>query len=159
VLRNSTHAQEDLATLITVQLLFWMLGAPDGHAKNFSIAWLPMGRYRLTPIYDVMSLWPVEGGGPNQFSRHEGKLAMALSGKNKHYQFKTVQRRHFNLMARKCHLGSDAEKLIQAVLAATPGVIDRMSARLPTGFPAAVSGRILEGLARSAKALEAMPPV
>ncbi|MGJ7565763.1 type II toxin-antitoxin system HipA family toxin [Variovorax sp. GB1R11] len=157
VLRSSVDAQKDLATLLTVQLLFWMLGAPDGHAKNFSIAWLPMGRYRLTPIYDVMSIWPVEGNGPNQFSRHEAKLAMALIGKNKHYPFKTVQRRHFNAMAKKCHYGPDAENLIQRVLAATPGVIDRVGARLPPHFPAAVSGRILEGLARSAKALGAMP--
>ncbi|MDR6456498.1 type II toxin-antitoxin system HipA family toxin [Variovorax paradoxus] len=158
VLRSSVDAQQDLATLITVQLLFWMLGAPDGHAKNFSIAWLPMGRYRLTPVYDVMSIWPVEGSGPSQFSRHEAKLAMALIGKSKHDQFKTIQRRHFNAMAQKCHYGPDAEDLIQRVLAATPGVIDRIAARLPERFPAAVSGRILEGLARSARALKAMPP-
>jgi len=157
VLRSSVDAQQDLATLITVQLLFWMLGAPDGHAKNFSIAWLPMGRYRLTPVYDVMSIWPVEGNGPNQFSRQEAKLAMALIGKSKHYQFKTIQRRHFNAMAQKCHYGPDAEELIQRVLLATPGVIDRIGARLPAHFPAAVSGKILEGLARSAKTLEAMP--
>lgn len=159
VLRNSVNAQEDLATLLTAQLLFWMLGAPDGHAKNFSIAWLPMGRYRLTPLYDVMSIWPLEGNGPNQFSRHEAKLAMALSGKSRHYHFKTIQRRHFNAMAQKCHYGPDAESIVQRVLAATPGVIDRIAARLPAHFPAAVSGRILEGLARSARALKGMPPV
>lgn len=156
VLRNSLAAGQDLATLLTAQLLFWMLGAPDGHAKNFSLAWLPRGRYRLTPLYDVMSIWPVEGNGPNQFSRHEAKLAMALAGKNRHYQFKTIQRRHFNAMAPKCHYGPDAEALIQRVLAATPGVIDRIGARLPAGFPAAVAGPILEGLARAAKALGAM---
>jgi serine/threonine-protein kinase HipA len=158
VLRSSVDARHDLAMLMTVQLLFWMLGAPDGHAKNFSIAWLPMGRYRLTPVYDVMSIWPVEGKGHNQFSRHEAKLAMALIGKSKHYQFKAVQRRHFNAMAQKCHHGPDAEDLIQRVLAATPGVVERVAARLPANFPAAVSGRILEGLARCAKALAAMPP-
>ncbi|MFM9926032.1 type II toxin-antitoxin system HipA family toxin [Variovorax sp. H27-G14] len=157
VLRSSANAQEDLATLLAVQLLFWMLGAPDGHAKNFSIAWLPMGRYRLTPIYDVMSIWPVEGKGPNQFSRHEAKLAMALIGKSKHYPFKTIQRRHFNAMAQKCHYGPDAEDIIQRVLADTPGVIERMGARLPPHFPAAVSDKILEGLARCAKVLAAMP--
>ncbi|MGJ7581789.1 type II toxin-antitoxin system HipA family toxin [Variovorax sp. RHLX14] len=157
VLRQSVRAKEDLGTLITAQLLFWMLGAPDGHAKNFSIALLPEGRYRLTPIYDVMSIWPVEGSGPNQFSRHDAKLAMGLSGKNRHYRFKDIQRRHFNAMAQKCHFGPDAEMLIERVLDATPGVVDRIAARLSTDFPAAVSGRILEGLVRSAKALRAMP--
>ena len=134
VLRLSVHAKEDLGTLITVQLLFWMLGAPDGHAKNFSIALLPEGRYRLTPIYDVMSIWPVEGKKPNQFSLHDGELAMALSGKNKHYRFKYIQRRHFNAMAQKCHFGPDAEVLIERVLKTTPGVVDRIGARLPAGF-------------------------
>lgn len=156
VLRSSLDAQQDLGTLITVQLLFWMLGAPDGHAKNFSIAWLPLGRYRLTPVYDVMSIWPVEGMGHNQFSKHEAKLAMALVGKNKHYQFKAIQRRHFNAMAQKCHYGPDAEDLIQRVLAATPGVIERVGARLPAQFPAEVSGPIFEGLARSARTLGKM---
>ncbi len=159
VLRNSVQAHQDLATLITVALLFWMLGAPDGHAKNFSIALLPEGRYRMTPIYDVMSLWPVEGNGPNQFSKHDAKLAMAVLGKNKHYRFKDIQRRHFNATAVKCHYGLDAELLIQRVLTATPGVIDRIGARLPTTFPQVVSDRVLAGLSRSAKALEAMPPV
>lgn len=158
VLRQSVQAHEDLGTLLTVQLLFWMLGAPDGHAKNFSIALLPEGRYRLTPIYDVMSIWPVEGNGPSQFSRHEAKLAMAVLGKNKHYRFKDIQRRHFNATAQRCHFGQDAESLIQRVLAATPRVIERVGARVPEGFPAAVSEGIFAGLARSAKALEAMPP-
>ncbi|RST50020.1 type II toxin-antitoxin system HipA family toxin [Variovorax sp. MHTC-1] len=158
VLQKSVQAEEDLGTLITVQLLFWMMGAPDGHAKNFSIGLLPAGRYRLTPIYDVMSIWPVEGNGPNQFSKHDARLAMAVSGKNKHYHFKTIQRRHFNAMAQKCHYGPNAEGLIQRVLDATPGVIQRIGARLPKGFPPAVSDRILQGLADSATALSAMPP-
>ena len=157
VLRQSVQAHEDLGTLLTAQLLFWMLGAPDGHAKNFSIRLLPEGRLRLTPLYDVMSIWPVEGNGPNQFSRHDAKLAMALSGKSKHYQFKTVQRRHFNAMARKCFYGADAEDLIGRVLQRMPGVIARVAARLPAGFPGQVADAILGGLARCARLLDAMP--
>ncbi|KWT98197.1 HipA protein [Variovorax sp. WDL1] len=156
VLRQSAQANEDIGTLLRAQLLFWMLGAPDGHAKNFSIALLAGGRYRMTPVYDVMSIWPVEGKGPNQFSRHDAKLAMAISGKNKHYRFKDIQRRHFNAMARKCHHGPDAEALIQGVLEATPEVIERVGSRVPPGFPSAVTDRILAGLSRAAKALEAM---
>ncbi|MBU2288816.1 MAG: type II toxin-antitoxin system HipA family toxin [Gammaproteobacteria bacterium] len=157
VLRNSVNAHEDLGTLLTAALLFWMLGAPDGHAKNFSIALLPQGRFRLTPLYDVMSIWPVEGTGPNQFSRYDAKLAMAVWGKSKHYRFRDVQRRHFNMTAAKCHYGRDAEALIGRVLSATAGVIERVNARLPVGFPAAVAERVLAGLSRSAQAIEAMP--
>ena len=157
ILAQSMAAQEDLATLLKVQLLFWMLGAPDGHAKNFSIFLLARSRFRLTPIYDVMSIWPVEGNGPNQFSRHDLKMAMAVSGKNRHYRFKDIQRRHFNAMAAACHVAADAEAQIAEVLKDTPGVIERISARLPAGFPAVVSDRILAGLQRSARSLDAMP--
>lgn len=158
VLAQSVVSQSDLEALLKVQLIFWMLGAPDGHAKNFSIFLLAGGRFQLTPIYDVMSIWPVEGGGPNQFSRHDLKMAMAVSGKNRHYKFREIQRRHFNAMARKCNVAKDAETLIQEVLAATPGVVDSVASRLPAGFPAVVADRILHGLEASAKLLQAMPP-
>jgi serine/threonine-protein kinase HipA len=157
ILGQSVVSQDDLATLLKAQLLFWMLGAPDGHAKNFSIFLLARGRFRLTPLYDVMSIRPVEGNGQNQFSRHDVKMAMAVVGKNRHYKFKEIQRRHFNAMAQKCQYGSDAEPLIQAILEATSRVIDAVAARLPPGFPAVVSDRILAGLAKAARALEAMP--
>jgi serine/threonine-protein kinase HipA len=156
-LAHSVQAQADLETLLSVQLLFWMLGATDGHAKNFSIALLPQGRFRLTPIYDVMSIWPIEGNGPSQISRHKIKMAMAVSGKNRHYKLKEIHRRHFNAMARKCHYGNDAEDLIERILAATPAVIGAVSARLPADFPAIVSDRILAGLANAARSLRAMP--
>jgi serine/threonine protein kinase HipA of HipAB toxin-antitoxin module len=35
------------------------------HAKNFSIRLLPAGRYALTPLYDVMSIWPIEAARTN----------------------------------------------------------------------------------------------
>jgi serine/threonine-protein kinase HipA len=48
-----------------------MLRAPDGHAKNFSIQLQAgtAGRFRLTPMYDVMSAYPVLGEGPNRVGR------------------------------------------------------------------------------------------
>lgn len=157
ILRQSISAREDLRTLLAAQLIFWMLAAPDGHAKNFSIHLLPEGRFRLTPLYDVMSIWPVEGAGPNQFSRHDATLAMAMIGKNKHYRRSTVRRRHFNATARLCGYGEDAEDIVGYLLDSTPGVIARMEAQLPAGFPAKVAQPILRGLAASAAALEAMP--
>lgn len=86
-----------------------MLAAPDGHAKNFRIRVLPQGRYQLTPLYDVISIWPIEGNGQNQFSLFMATLAMAILGKNKHYHFKDIQRRHFNNMVARCFDRVDAE--------------------------------------------------
>lgn len=158
VLRHSIASQVDLATLLTTQILFWLLAAPDGHAKNFSIHLLPQGRFRLTPLYDVMSIWPVEGKGPNQFSRFRTKLAMGLAGKSKHYLLKDIQRRHFNTMASRCFHGPDAEALIQNVIALTPRVIERVGSTLPAGFPQQVADTIFQGLMRSVELLDAMPP-
>lgn len=157
VLQQSETAKEDIETLLTAQILFWLLAAPDGHAKNFSIRLLPRGQYRLTPLYDVMSIWPVEGKGANQWSWFKAKLAMAVSGKNRHYAFRDIQRRHFNAMAPRCSYGNDAEPIIERLIAETPGVIERVSAELPEGFPAKVSDRIFEGLRKTIAALEAMP--
>ena len=55
ILQGSDSRDDDLATLMRAQLLFWMLAAIDGHAKNFSIRILPQNHFRLTPLYDVMS--------------------------------------------------------------------------------------------------------
>jgi serine/threonine-protein kinase HipA len=155
VLRGSERAEEDLTTLLTSQLLFWLMAAPDGHAKNFSIHLLPAGRYMLAPLYDVMSIWPIEGGGANQYSLHKAKLAMALLGKNKHYRFADVQRRHFNSTAAKYFLRADADEVIESVLTRASGAIDAVAARLPSGFPDRVAKTIFGGIKRSAKQLGA----
>ena len=155
VLRGSERAEEDLTTLLTSQVLFWLMAAPDGHAKNFSIHLLPAGRYALAPLYDVMSIWPIEGGGPNQYSLHNAKLAMALLGKNKHYRFADVQRRHFNSTAAKCFLRADAEDVIESVLERTSGAIEAVAARLPSGFPVRVAETVFAGIKRSAQQLGA----
>jgi len=155
VLRGSERAEADLTTLLTSQLVFWLMAAPDGHAKNFSIHLLPAGRYALAPLYDVMSIWPIEGGGANQYSLHNAKLAMALLGKNKHYRFADVQRRHFNSTAAKCFLRADAEEVIESVLARSSGAIEAVAARLPSGFPDRVAETIFAGIKRSAQQLPA----
>jgi serine/threonine-protein kinase HipA len=156
LLKQSTRPGEDLLTLFKAQVLFWLLAAPVGHAKNFSIHLLPRGLFRMTPLYDVMSILPAMGNGPNQFNWHKAKVAMAVSGKNRHYLMKDIQRQHFNATARKC-FGVDVESIIGEILATTPVAIDEMYRSLPPGFPPQVAEGILEGLRDAAKRLEAMP--
>lgn len=156
VLQQSVDARGDIETLVTAQILFWLLAAPDGHAKNFSIRLLAGGQYRLTPLYDVMSIWPIEGDGANQWSWHKAKLAMAIPGKSRHYAFRDIQRRHFNAMAARCGLSDDAEFIIERIIASTPRVIDEVAALLPDGFPSRVAERIFDGMRRSAAALASM---
>jgi serine/threonine-protein kinase HipA len=159
MLQGSMRAREDLETLLTSQVLFWMMAATDGHAKNFSIRLLPAGRFELTPMYDVMSIWPIAGNGPNQFSWHKAKLAMAVAGKNRHYLLKDIQRRHFNAMASQCGYGDTAEPLIQRLIERTPDAIAQAKAKLPAGFPEKVADAVFKGLQESTEKLAGMPPV
>lgn len=157
LLQQSVDAERDLRTLMASQVLFWMLRAPDGHAKNFSIHLLPGGRYRMTPLYDVMSAYPVMGDGPNQWSPRELKLAMALVGTNRHYAVEHIQRRHFNSTAKRFGYGENAEPLIQELVERTPAVIDQVQRALPKGFTLEVADKVLGGLQSAARALEGMP--
>jgi len=153
--QQSLDAQRDLRTLMASQILFWMLRAPDGHAKNFSIQLQAgmAGRFRLTPIYDVMSALPVMGDGPNQWAPQEIKLAMALLGKNRHYHVHHIERRHFNSTAKKVGYGENAEALLDELIARTPDVVAQVQAELPGGFSQRVADKVLGGLLASARSL------
>lgn len=157
-MRQSVNAESDMKTLMAAQVLFWLLRAPDGHAKNFSIQLLPRGRFHLTRLYDVMSAYPVLGDGPHQWSPYEIKLAMALLGKNRHYEMHSIQRRHFNSTAQRVGYASTAEPIIEELLARTPAAIAEVQAELPQGFSPRVAESILGGLEQAAMALSAMVP-
>lgn len=160
LLQQSVNAENDMRTLMAAQILFWMLRAPDGHAKNFSIQLLPgrAPRFHLTPLYDVMSAIPAIGAGANQWSWQDVKLAMALTGKSRHYHMHTVQRRHFNSTARKVGYGENAESLLQELIARTPKAVQQVQAQLPKGLSQEVVDRVFAGLMESARLLEEMSP-
>jgi serine/threonine-protein kinase HipA len=153
LLVGSVNAQADLKNFLKTQLLFWMMAAPDGHAKNFSLRILPRGRYALTPFYDVMSIWPVEGNSASHLSWHKAKLAMALHSKNRHYHFKNIQRRHFNAVAAKFFQRESAEDVIEEVLEGLAPAIAAVAARLPADFPEKVASAICSGVRRMATVL------
>lgn len=152
-LRGSDTPESDRRQFLSSQLLFWLLAAPDGHAKNFSIFIEPQGRYKLTPLYDVMSAWPVIGDGPNMFQWQKVKLAMAVRSKNAHYRMAGIQRRHWNASAKANGLGEDFEPVISHFISQTPRIVEAVSARLPPSFPAAVSAPIFSGMLAQAQRL------
>jgi serine/threonine-protein kinase HipA len=157
VLHGSQNAQADLRTLLASQITFWLLAATDGHAKNFSIRLHAGGAYTLTPLYDVLSAWPIIGNRKNQLAWKSAKLAMAVAGKNRHFHLATILRRHFNASAARCGWGNDAEDIIGDLLARVEGAIDRVSAALPAGFPGDVAESIFEGVRAQARRLQEQP--
>jgi len=146
ILKGSIQSDRDLTTLFTAQLLFWLMAAPDGHAKNFSIRVLPQGRYALTPLYDVMSIWPVVGSGPGRISMFKAKMAMAIVGKNKHYLFKDVQHRHFASMGTRLIGSAATESALESVISQLPSALESVAQRLPISFPQSLMDAVFDGM-------------
>lgn len=153
LLLGSRNAVDDRRTFFKTQVLFWMLCATDGHAKNFSVFIEPHGRFSLTPSYDVISAYPILGGGKNQLAPQKAKLAMAVRGKNRHYKWAEIQARHWISMAKEIGLEATAEEDILHMADGAETVAETVSAMLPRAFPGEVSDPILDGLLRSANKL------
>lgn len=150
LLLGSQVAHEDRLDFFRTQIAFWLLCAIDGHAKNFSIFIEPQGRFRLTPRYDVISAYPVLGHGAGKLAAQKVRMAMAVSGKNRHYHWHEIRRRHWRETAAKCGVGDSIDPLIEELVDETPTVIKKVRAALPDKFPPHVATPILDGLAASA---------
>lgn len=159
ILSGSQNAQADRRNFFKAQLIFWLLAATDGHAKNFSIAHLAGRKYRATPLYDILSAHPILGHGKNKLAPQRAKLAMAIRGSTNYYHLDQIQRRHWGKMAQQVALGPYiAEEIIEEVLAAAEGVAAAMVRLLPPDFPRDVANAILEGMLHYCGKLRAMPP-
>lgn len=156
LLLGSQQAGEHRLAFFKTQLVFWLLCAPDGHAKNFSLAIEPQGRYRLTPLYDVISAYPVVGRGANQLAPARVKMAMAAISRNRHYEWGRILPRHWLSTARVCGIDTAvAQTLIDEVVGSIPQVVDTVSGRLPPEFPGRVGETILQGLLAAGRKLGA----
>ncbi|HET6568213.1 MAG TPA: type II toxin-antitoxin system HipA family toxin [Rhodothermales bacterium] len=156
LLLGSRQAQRDRRNFFKAQVVFWMLCAIDGHAKNFSLFIEPHGRYTLTPLYDVMSAYPILGKGANRLAPQKARMAMAVVGKNRHYKWMEIQPRHWLSTAASVGLQSTIHEDIHGLVSQAPAVVNSVSGRLPAGFPEHVAGPILDGLLESANRLSAL---
>lgn len=157
LLATSRDPERDRRTFFQAQVLFWMLCAPDGHAKNFSLFLRPGGAYELTPLYDVLSAYPFLGEGPGKLSPFRAKMAMAVRTKNAHWRMRDILRRHWLTIGQRYGIvtpdGRGAAFVIDDLVARTSEVVRMVRARLPRGFPATLADSILEGLETAADKL------
>lgn len=156
ILAGSEQARVDQSNFFKAQIVFWILAAIDGHAKNFSIAHLQSNRYVATPLYDVLSAHPIIGNGRNQFSSRRVKLAMAVRGKNAHYIISEIRRSHWVAQGRRVMLATEeVEEMIDTLTGKTEAVIENVAAQLPDGFPEDISDKIFDGMRRQSEKLAA----
>jgi len=145
-LNGAITPYEDRLAFMKAQIVFWLLAAIDGHAKNFSI-FLSPGGYKLTPLYDVMSAapWP-------EFPDQKIKLAMALGNKN-YYRLKQIQLRHFYQTGQKAGLREQDMDSIFSGLAARmdDAMAEAAVLAADVGMPESTSESILAGVSKRAE--------
>jgi serine/threonine-protein kinase HipA len=134
LLKASDDPESDRRMFMKAQMVFWLLGATDGHAKNFSIFLHPRGGFRLAPLYDVVSLQPAYVA--NQVKRNRMKLAMSV-GSSRHYVVETIKPRHFLQSAEQAGMpASTVHAIAEELLSAWPAALAVASGQLPKDFPA-----------------------
>lgn len=106
MLSGSREALKDRYNFMKFQVFQWLLGATDGHAKNFSIFIHAGGSYQLTPFYDIISAFPLLGGAGLHMS--DLKLAMGLkSSKGRKNAVDKISARHFLATAKEVNFAQD----------------------------------------------------
>ena len=109
------RAETDLARLGDALAFNWLIGAPDGHAKNYSLLLDHRGG-RLAPLYDVISAAPYGSG-----DRPPIRLAMRIGS---HDRLDEIDGRDWGVSAAQLRLSPSA--LAERIL--------DMARRLPDAF-------------------------
>lgn len=146
LLRGSDEPALDQAAFLKAQILFWLIGATDGHAKNFSIALAPGGRFRMTPLYDVLTTQPSLDA--HDIKRSQFKLAMAV-GTQRKYRIADIHGRHFVETARGAGL---PDPLTQSVIDDVRARFDRAFEEVVTDLPSDFAGQVHESVIAAAQA-------
>jgi len=153
LLRASDTPVEDQADFLKAQVLFWLIGATDGHAKNFSIFLRPGGGFRLTPLYDVLSVQ--RAFDAEQIPAKSFKLAMSV-GKSGKYRIADISGHHLVETGRAAGLGPTIiRRVISEVLELAGNAPEQVLARMPNDFAAEVHDSIAAGIQGRLGLLEA----
>ena len=151
-LRESDRGSVNRLDFFFVQLLFWLLGATDGHAKNFSILLQPGGGFILSPIYDVISAQPLYDIG--QITKNKMRLAMKV-GDNNRDVIDRLESRHFIQTAVAAKLPESAVKeLFVRAKKNIPIILEKTLRELPKDFPDKLSQSIANGVLERLKKIE-----
>jgi serine/threonine-protein kinase HipA len=150
ILAGSDEADTDRANFVLAQLAFWLLAATDGHAKNYSLQPHAGGGFRMTPLYDVLSAWPIIGPGANQLPIQDARLAMSVRGRTRHYRLREIQPRHWRRLAPRVG-ASGLWNRMQELVATAQAKVESVRHKLPVQFPGRVIDTIEKGVRQQAE--------
>ena len=152
LLRGSDEPDIDRLTVFKAQIVFWLIGATDGHAKNFSIFLGPGNTYRLTPLYDVLTAQP--SLERRQIERKQMKLAMSV-GTSNHYSIEEIQPRHFMQTAEIAGLPKPMiAQAFDEVIDTANTALSHVEAALSAEFPIAIHDSVYGALTKRLRILK-----
>ncbi len=143
LLQASDSPREDRRLFMKAVIVYWILGATDAHAKNFSIRLNPGGGFRLAPLYDVLSTQPHVASG--QLPKKHARLAMAV-GKSRHYRADQILPRHFRETAEAVGFAeSELDAIEKDIAGQFEDAVKAATASLPKDCPKTLSDAIAKG--------------
>jgi serine/threonine-protein kinase HipA len=154
LLKGSDSPAEDQATVFKAQILFWLIGATDGHAKNFSLFLGSGGSYHLTPLYDILTAQPSLDA--RRIERKQMNLAMSV-GNNRHYRISEIVGRHFVQTGEAAGLPKSLVRdAIEQMANTADGALGEVENTLPVGFPEAIHASVKNAISDRLRGLRVM---
>lgn len=151
LLKGSDRPAEDQKAFLKAQIIFWLIGATDGHGKNFSVYLGQGGRFILTPFYDVLTAQPFFDA--HQIQKKEMKMAMSVGDKN-HYRMSDIQGRHFLQTVKKAGLPEYiATEALEEIADTAEKAIRSVEEKLPSDFPEEIHDSVMRSMTLRLKAI------
>lgn len=142
LLATSDVPDLDRRNFMKTMIAFWLIGATDGHAKNFSIFLTQGGRFTVTPLYDVLSVEPSLTA--NQVNQKQVRLAMAI-GDRRRYRIADIAPRHFLQSAASADYDQrEMTAIFEELRHEGDAALQRAIATMPTDAPDGVIGPIVD---------------
>lgn len=98
LLSGSTRPSQDRDRFMRAQAYNFVIGGSDAHGKNYGLLLAAQGRFRLAPLYDVISILPYVT------NRKDAKLAMSV---DRRYRLDEIRPRHWEAQARAAGFSPD----------------------------------------------------
>ena len=116
--RVTAPGRDDVGTFVRAVIFNYLIGAPDAHAKNYSV--LVAGRdVQLAPLYDIASGLPYD---PQVTGGEIHQSAMSIGGRR---EFGGVEGRHWDRFAAACHVPADfVREQVKAQATDLPGALE-----------------------------------
>lgn len=145
LLRGAVDPDADRRAFLRGQIVFWLLAAIDGHAKNYSLRLLRRGEYRLAPLYDIVSVQPALDSG--QLGPDEVAMALAV-GADRATDLRWITPEHFVQTGAAAGIPTTVTRAVfEELVEVRAAAFDAVRERLPDDFPPEIGEPILRGAA------------